>query len=90
MSMRLCIPTIRKTSRAVKREAWGNRKLTEKLHRKKKETRIKAKEEFRNTVGFRKDRAPLELTLARKFKGTTMSCYYFRNSYTEIKKMCGH
>lgn len=57
---------------------------------KKKETRIKTKEEFRNTVGFRKDRAPVELTLARRFKGTTTSCYYFRNSYTKIKKMCGH
>ena len=32
------------------------------------DARIETKEEFRNTVGFRKARAPLDFTLAREFK----------------------
>ena len=79
-STRLYIPTLRKTSRQLRRAAWQNRKLMGKVHRKKEAYRrwmqgLETKEEFRNTVGFRA-RAPLGLTLPREFKGTTMSCYY--------------
>jgi len=38
------------------------------------------KEEFRNAFGFRKTRAPLDLTLAWEFKAIMMSCYFSRNS----------
>ena len=42
--------------------------------------RTEAKEEFRNVLGFRKNRALPELTLAWEFKAITMSCYFSRKS----------
>ncbi len=39
--------------------------------------RLERKKEFRNRVGFRN--AP-ELTLAREFRSTTISCDYLRKS----------
>jgi len=53
------------------------------------DARIEMKEKFRN-VGFRKVRAPLEMTLAREFKVTATSCHSFRAVKAETKLVCGH
>jgi len=37
------------------------------------DARMETKEEFRNAMGFRKARAPLELTFARELKATAMN-----------------
>ena len=66
------------------REApWRKRSIQE------VDARIEMKEKFRN-VGFRKVRAPLEMTLAREFKVTATSCHSFRAVKAETKLVCGH
>jgi len=54
------------------------------------DARVETEEKFRNVSGFRKARAPLELTLARQFKATAMSCCSFSTVKEETKMVCDH
>ena len=54
------------------------------------DARMETKKELRIAIGFRKARAPPDVTLAREFKATTMSCYSFSTVKEETKTLCGH
>ena len=54
------------------------------------DTSMETKEGFRNAAGFRKARAPPDFTLAREFKATAMSGYFFKTHKEETKILCGY